>query len=152
MSSPIGTIYRECAHFYYMLEFQLSCFGILERYIRPRIFSIDKDNHLCYEKLCQIGQPDLWNFEKRALLWKLSDFEVPSFWQFVFAVGLCYQVHHKTYTSKLLHRSTLQDFHYLPFQSFCIQPVSRVHSILAVMLFALLVSGHSLFEKFEFYL
>ena len=39
MSSPIGTIYRECTLFYCMLEFQLSCFGILERYIRPRIFA-----------------------------------------------------------------------------------------------------------------
>ena len=47
MSSPIGTIYTEWTLFHYMLEFQLSCFGILEKYIRPRIFSIDKENHLC---------------------------------------------------------------------------------------------------------
>ena len=31
-----------------------------------------------------------WNLDKRALLWKLSSFEVPSLWQFVFTVGLCY--------------------------------------------------------------
>ena len=94
-----------------MLEFYLSCFGILERYIRPRSFSNDKENHLCQEKLCQIGQPDLWNFEKRALLWKLSDFEVPSLCGNLYlqlgCVTVSFWVYHKTYTSKLLHYSTL---------------------------------------------
>ena len=31
IASPIVTIYREWTLFYYMLEFYLSCFGILER-------------------------------------------------------------------------------------------------------------------------
>ena len=53
--------------------------------------------------------------------------------------------------SKLLHCSTLQDFHYFSFQSFCIQYVSCVHSIPALLLFELLASGHSLFKQIEFY-
>ena len=35
-------------------------------------------------------------------------------------VTVSFWVYHNTYTSKLLHCSTLQDFHYLFFQSFCI--------------------------------
>ena len=81
-------------------------------------------------------------FDQRALIWKLSDFEVPSLCGNLYlqlgCVAVSFWVYHKTYTSKLLHCSTLQDLHYLFFQSFCIEPVSCVQSIPA-----LLVSGDS---------
>ena len=38
------------------------------------------------------------------------------------------------------------------FLSFCIEPVSCVHSIPALLLFPLLVSGHSFFEQLDLYL
>ena len=51
------------------------------------------------------------DFDKRALPWKLSDFEVPSFCGKLHLqlgyVTVSFWVYHKTYTSKLLHYSTL---------------------------------------------
>ena len=96
------------------------------------------------------------DFDKRALPWKLSDFEVPSFCGKLHLqlgyVTVSFWVYHKTYTSKLLHYSTLYGISITCFffQSFCIQPVFCVHNIPALLLFLLLVSGHSSFEQFEF--
>ena len=51
------------------------------------------------------------DFDKRALPWKLSDFEVPSFCGKLHLqlgyVTVSFWVYHKTYTSKSLHYSTL---------------------------------------------
>ena len=51
------------------------------------------------------------DWSTRALLWKLSDFEVPSVCGDLYlqlgCVTVSFWVYHKTVTSKLLHRSTL---------------------------------------------
>ena len=55
--------------------------------------------------------------QQRALLWKLSDFEIPSlcgnlYLQLGWVTVVSFWEYHKTYTSKLLHCSTLQELHY----------------------------------------
>ena len=67
-------------------------------------------------------------------------------------VNVSFWMYNKTYITKLLPCSTLNDFHYFSFHSCCIDPVSCVHSIPALLLFTLFVSGHNLFEQFHFYL